>query len=142
MSTTASSNEHTTGDGTAVPSGGVRAATRPTSCDGCCACCMHAHEPPFAGVNGVPAGDDLNWDALPESLRSEIVDFRMNIRPQSSHDQPCIWLNLATKRCRHYEYRPSLCRTFELGGEDCLGFRMLHMPIVIVPKTSPSEWEP
>jgi Fe-S-cluster containining protein len=95
---------------------------------------MYALEPPFAGVNGVAPGHDIYWDALPESLKLEIVDFRTNIRPNTPGDQPCIWLDLATKRCRHYDYRPRLCRDFELGGEDCLGFRAVHVPIASVPK--------
>ena len=100
---------------------------------------MHAVEPPFAGVNGVAPGNDPYWDVLPESLKSEIADFRKIVRPNSSHDQPCIWLDSTTKRCRHYEYRPRLCRNFKLGGADCLGFRKLHLPIAIV--SNPSERE-
>lgn len=115
------------------------ADTQPVSCEGCGACCMHAHEPPFAGVNGVAAGDDPCWDALPESLKSEIVEFRINVRPKSSHDQPCIWLDPVTRLCRHYEYRPRLCRDFELGGKDCLGFRNLHVSVASVRTTL--EWK-
>ncbi len=87
---------------------------------------MHASEPPFAGVNGLATGDDPYWAALPESLKSEIMDSRTNLRSKSSHDQPCIWLDLTMQRCRHYEHRPSHCREFELGGESCLGFRQSH----------------
>jgi Fe-S-cluster containining protein len=90
---------------------------------------MHALEPPFAGVNGVAPGVDSYWDALPQSLKSEIEDFRIKVRPNSPHEQPCLWLDLATKRCRHYEHRPKLCRDFALGGEECLGFRRLHTTI-------------
>lgn len=97
------------------------------SCDGCCACCMHAFEPPFAGVNGVAAGPDPYWENLPEILKSEIETFRNTVRPRSQGDAPCLWLDLATKRCRHYEHRPNLCRDFELGGAQCLGFIDLHV---------------
>ena len=113
--------------------------TRPASCDGCGACCMHALEPPFAGVNGVAAGNDPCWDAVPESLKMEIVDFRINLRPKSPHDQPCIWLDLTTKRCRHYEYRPKLCRDFEFGGADCLEFRERHISIANVSSPPSSD---
>jgi Fe-S-cluster containining protein len=97
---------------------------------------MHASEPPFAGVNGVAVGSDPYWDALPDLLKSEIAEFRMQARPNSPHERPCIWLDLATKRCRHYEHRPKLCRDFELGGEECVGFRRLHVTLEIAPQLS------
>ncbi len=102
------------------------AAKLPTSCDGCGACCMHAQEPPFAGVNGVAAGPDPYWDNLPEFLKLEIESLRSEVQSNSRRCEPCLWLDLATKRCRHYEHRPKLCRDFELGGEECLGFRSLY----------------
>lgn len=36
---------------------------------------------------------------------------------------PCVWLNRVTGRCRHYEFRPDVCREFEVGGEACLRYR-------------------
>ncbi|MEY2725765.1 MAG: hypothetical protein RLZZ458_1632 [Planctomycetota bacterium] len=32
---------------------------------------------------------------------------------------PCVWLNLATLRCQHYDYRPQACRDFEIGSVLC-----------------------
>jgi Fe-S-cluster containining protein len=32
---------------------------------------------------------------------------------------PCLWLHVPSKRCRHYNHRPSICRNFPLGGEEC-----------------------
>jgi Fe-S-cluster containining protein len=32
---------------------------------------------------------------------------------------PCVWLDLSTLRCRHYEFRPQACRDFEIGSTLC-----------------------
>lgn len=31
----------------------------------------------------------------------------------------CVWLDPATLRCRHYEFRPQACRDFEVGSLLC-----------------------
>jgi len=41
-------------------------------------------------------------------------------------NSPCPWLDAAANRCRYYEFRPDICRTFEIGGKWCLQFRRLH----------------
>ena len=37
--------------------------------------------------------------------------------------QPCLWLDVATRRCRHYEHRPGTCRDFRPGSYSCLQWR-------------------
>ena len=41
-------------------------------------------------------------------------------------NRPCAWLNAIDNRCRHYEFRPDICRSFEVGGKRCSQFRELH----------------
>lgn len=41
--------------------------------------------------------------------------------------ESCLWLDEATSRCKHYEYRPTLCREFELGGDVCLSVREVYL---------------
>jgi Fe-S-cluster containining protein len=36
---------------------------------------------------------------------------------------PCVGLDVTSRRCRHYEFRPDICRTFETGGKWCQGYR-------------------
>ncbi len=38
----------------------------------------------------------------------------------------CSWLDTTNNRCVHYEFRPDLCRTFEVGGKWCSNYRELH----------------
>ena len=35
----------------------------------------------------------------------------------------CLWFDSATRKCRHYQWRPQVCRDYELGGDACLATR-------------------
>mgnify|MGYP003580021139 CR=1 FL=1 len=37
--------------------------------------------------------------------------------------KPCIWLDIESRTCRNYEYRPAVCRRFEPGCDTCLEYR-------------------
>jgi Fe-S-cluster containining protein len=39
---------------------------------------------------------------------------------------PCAWLNEVEKRCEYYDFRPDICRSFEVGGKWCSRLRELH----------------
>lgn len=90
-------------------------------CADCGACCLHVGHPPFLRF---ARGDraDPYWAALPPELQREVSDHIDNLQ---DHDmgQPCIWLDLQTRRCRHYEHRPQQCRDFEVGNYHCLRLR-------------------
>jgi Fe-S-cluster containining protein len=42
---------------------------------------------------------------------------------KSRGDSACLWLDMETRRCRHYEWRPNCCRDFLLGDGACLSWR-------------------
>ncbi len=88
-------------------------------CDDCCgACCSYMGAPPF--------DDDNLPDDLPEDLRQQMLDYWLfNIKGNLSREAqrtPCFWLGEDGK-CIHYEYRPKICRDFEVGSKRCLMFR-------------------
>ncbi len=67
-------------------------------------------------------GDDPHWRRLPASLQQQInahIDQLVDI----DLGEPCIWLDLETRQCRHYDYRPQMCRDFEIGNPHCLRLR-------------------
>jgi Fe-S-cluster containining protein len=67
---------------------------------------------------------------LPEWLEAELrADLEWVERTRRSDDEPCIWFDQETRRCKHYEYRPELCRDFEVGEEDCLRVRFRELGI-------------
>ena len=87
----------------------------PMTCDGCGAvCCRHMGYPPFLVL-----WDDREFDALPPALQGEVRLAMLARRGDSG--LPCIWLD--GERCRHHDLRPSVCRDFTVGGEDCLASR-------------------
>ena len=85
------------------------------SCDGCGKCCQHMVSPPFTRPGELAK--------LPQALRTELKDFYANVRDSLPEEWPCLWLDQETKRCRHYDLRPPICREFEMGGEACLLYR-------------------
>lgn len=86
------------------------------TCDSCGACCQHMGYPPTSAIM-----DPEEWMALPDALRIEIHDAMHALR--GDQELPCIWLDEQTKQCKHYEYRPSICRDFPVGGESCIRMR-------------------
>jgi len=105
-------------------------------CDGCGLCCLNVSSPPmFAAFFPRPGQERAAWtrgtpeerliQSMPKSLRVKLLSYYMRcVRTGDWRDrEPCCWFDLVAKRCRHYEFRPSICREFELGGEDCLRIR-------------------
>jgi uncharacterized protein len=96
------------------------------SCEGCGACCRVVTLPPFRRVfdeGGEEAWERLRWDR--PDLRAEFLeaDRARKASGEPSFGSPCLWLDLETGRCLHYDLRPRACREFALGGVDCLGAR-------------------
>jgi hypothetical protein len=96
---------------------------------------MEMGSPPGYSVCAWPPGmlsedfkrsDDYRrfW-AMPEAVRAELLAYYESVRTGGApaRDGPCLWLDPQTKRCRHYEHRPDICREFPVGGLSCLGWR-------------------
>ena len=104
----------------------MSAAPRPLpiieSCEGCGACCRVVTRPPFRrdfDEAGEDAWERLRWDR-PDLYAEILADERgSRARGGPTFGTPCLWLDAATGRCRHYEDRPRACREFALGGVDC-----------------------
>jgi Fe-S-cluster containining protein len=74
--------------------------------------------PPFDEAGCEPTDDtDEEYQALPEDLKREI-DAAWELGVASFAGKPCIWLDAATKRCKHYEWRPVVCAEFVPGPEN------------------------
>lgn len=94
----------------------------PTSCDGCGACChgigspvvLYASRPDYGETHPFRPAD------LPAKLIDEINShFSGLMRGQEPQGQ-CLWYDPANQKCRHYDFRPQICRDFELAGKSCL----------------------
>lgn len=105
----------------------------------CGACCMHIGVPPgygffcppedtpmLDGVTDLP--DYAIWLAMPERLRATLRKYYRAVAAGEIPDRmeegmPCCWFDHWTRRCRHHEHRPSICRKFAPGEEACLRLR-------------------
>ncbi len=88
------------------------------SCDGCGACCTGQAALPIHLVNehsGItPVRKLPGW--LADELRALTKKYMAEEFPPDG--SPCIWYDAETKKCRHYNYRPELCRDGVLVGDD------------------------
>ena len=84
----------------------------PPTCDECGVCCM--------GVNPIFTEDE--FVTIPMHLRV-MLNVYMDSPRYSDGGNPCPWLDLCNGRCRHHEWRPDVCREFEVGGESCMRMR-------------------
>ena len=128
---------------------------KPVECHGCGVCCFHMGYPAFilpqeprteaeieqdpdlrrlaedssarkrllAGVKG-----EEHWFRLPENLKRELEEFVRSYTPplEGELDPPCFWLDEETRLCKHHEYRPRVCRDFEIGSSQCLEWRKVY----------------
>lgn len=64
------------------------------------------------------------WHDLPQHLQLELQEY-WELQPGRAGpvDGPCIWLDLVTRQCKHHEYRPRVCRDFEVGSTECQEWR-------------------
>lgn len=65
---------------------------------------------------------------MPEELRAELFAYDAALQAGTSLDRtlevmPCLWLDPVTRQCRHYEWRPKICRDFPMGGPACVAMR-------------------
>lgn len=88
---------------------------KPTDCDDCGACCMHAE-----------ALTPLTSTHLTDTLRQELERARDSLRFKRAEYRdltPCVWLNLLDGSCQHHDERPDGCRIVPVAGEECLRVR-------------------
>lgn len=87
-------------------------------CENCGACCMKMDVPPFNEHYRIVDPDDRGYWLLPEELRQELYAAWASDEPFKG--KPCIWFDTATRLCKHYEFRPEVCVTFEPGNWVCI----------------------
>ena len=77
--------------------------------------------------------DEPNWTTLPSELKEQLLDYIANYQsPEDGElDGPCIWLDLDSRRCKHHEHRPKVCRDFAVGSQGCLDWRAHHQDRII-----------
>ncbi len=124
--------------GEAAPAGGLAILEDP--CRGCGACCEYVGAPPgFVPAYSNEEAEATNeawWQsadgqslrAMPAEIRATLDAYYLAVREGTLADReiradPCLWYDPASRRCTHYEWRPSACKAFEAGSGDCQGIR-------------------
>lgn len=104
------------------------------SCDGCGACCLEQESPPgYLGMafNGLDAAyddeDRDRYENMPADARKKIEDYAAFMESngwEHPNNSICIWFDEETRKCSHYEWRPSICRDeLEINDEGCRTWR-------------------
>lgn len=108
----------------------------PKNCDNCGACCTHMATPPGHAAYFPPkglripkwaqgVGDAKYIAAMPQKVWDEtrrLFDEAWATN-RSALEVPCFWYDEKTRRCKHWEYRPSVCRNFQIGEPACIAHR-------------------
>ena len=87
-------------------------------CADCGACCMNVGHPHFYRHGGADGSGDPLWARVPTELQAEINEYIDSLEDVDI-GQPCIWLDMKTKQCKHYDLRPQMCRDFEKDSHHC-----------------------
>ena len=89
-------------------------------CSKCGACCRHLGSPPFLAT-GAPDENGCLTDfqhepTMPAELIAEVSNYRRALGAggpdRGAEELPCFWYDAATKRCKHYRWRPNVCRDY------------------------------
>lgn len=81
------------------------------NCDNCGACCTGQEALPVGYWLGVMVSDRMRRK-LPPELLTELQTLRDQFDRDGwpANGEACVWYDAARKRCRHYEWRPDVCR--------------------------------
>ena len=77
-------------------------------CQKCGNCCQGLGLPPFLDS---PEAEILA--VMPPELRAEVLATPYT---EAANGRPCSWFDPATNQCRHYEFRPVVCRKHRCAG--------------------------
>ncbi|NNE00887.1 MAG: hypothetical protein HKN47_26530 [Pirellulaceae bacterium] len=75
------------------------------------------------GGEGRPA--EKHWLSMPPDLKAELLAVMENYASpvEGELDGICCWYDQQNRTCKHHAHRPNVCRDFQVGGDDCLGWR-------------------
>lgn len=97
----------------------------PESCSGCGKCCEQNGSPVlvYQSYPHHQGPHPFRPEGLPEELIAEIDDHFQGLFRGQEPPGPCLWYDASDQQCKHYEYRPQVCREFELASPACLHAR-------------------
>ncbi len=121
---------------------------KPTSCGGCGLCCLGIGSPPiyYATYPHLQGPHPFRPADLPQHLIDEIDEKFLGVFRGQEPPDTCIWHDTTTGLCRNYEWRPQVCRDYDLGGRECLSLRQTRLTADAAAKAAregrPSDFVP
>lgn len=102
--------------------GTVLDVLQPASCDGCGLCCEGIGSPVllYATRPGRRDFHPYRPDDLPTELAAEIDEHFSGLLRGQEPQERCLWFDPVGRACRHYQFRPQICKDYELAGPACL----------------------
>src|SRR5579872_2072415 len=102
---------------------------QPENCEACGLCCEGNGSPVtiYASRSEWRDCHPFRPRGLPQELVHEIDEHLGGLFRGQESQQRCLWFDADARRCRHYEWRPQVCRDYELGGIACLTLRSACM---------------
>jgi Fe-S-cluster containining protein len=90
---------------------------------------------PGGVFDGQDTADARRVARLPKRLVQEMQKYLRrlvsNQKPYHPTYPACLWYDVQTKRCKHWELRPTICRNFTIGGTHCLNYRRKLITITV-----------
>jgi Fe-S-cluster containining protein len=87
-------------------------------CRTCGGCCMELGSPPFLQRTDPDGVERWHFpNGMPQELIDEFVTYirdvlNETIESRGGKNLPCYWLDEEKMLCKHYEFRPWVCRDF------------------------------
>lgn len=112
----------------------------PESCADCGFCCegigspivLYASRPSSHGPHPFRPAD------LPAELIAEIDEHFVGLFRGQEPQERCLWFDPVARQCQHYEFRPQICRDYELGGSECRRLRKKRQSELFHPTFPPT----
>jgi len=97
----------------------------PENCEGCGLCCegigspvaMYTYRTSYSGPYLYRPKN------LPEELAREIDHYFAGLKRGEEPVDHCLWFDVETRKCKHHQWRPQVCRNYQVGCESCLNER-------------------
>lgn len=101
----------------------------PDSCEGCGLCCEGIGSPVllYKSLDDPTRAHPHRPDGLPEELIREIDEAFGGLFRGHEPRAKCLWFDAERRQCKHHEWRPQVCRDYEVGGQACLAEREAWM---------------
>ncbi len=98
---------------------------QPESCEGCGLCCEGIGSPVllYQSLPHAAGSHPFRPVDLPQVLIDEIDRHFLGLARGEEPQDVCLWYDADGRQCRHYEWRPQVCRDYEMGGDACVALR-------------------